>query len=143
MSFAEIRETMTAQEIQDEADSSNVIIPSSQYDTHSSATTITAISSSTEISSKPASISDVSISKGNDSFCITSIIQHKDMLEAREKIQKQEAKGLGLRDRLKKSKKLTAGVLYKNGSARIGATALIDSISFPIIIRFFLVAVVF
>ena len=124
MTFAEIRETMTAQEIQDEADSSNVIIPSSQYDTHSSATTITAISSSTENSSKPASISDVNISKGNASFCITSIIQHKDMLEAREKIQKQQVEGLGLRDRLKKSKKLTAGVLYKNGSARIGATTL-------------------
>ena len=126
MTFAEIRETMTAQEIQDELSSSSVTLPHSSTNNSivSSDTTITTSSSGSENSIQQASIADVNISKGNASFCITSIIQHKDMLEAREKIQKQQGEGLELRDRLKKSKKITAGLLYKNGSARIGATTL-------------------
>ena len=131
MKFSEIRQTMTAEEIRQEQICNDVILPSndcnngdssaaSDNSTHVSSTTTMA---STDISLQ-APINDVNITKGCASFCITSILQHKDMLHAREEIQKNQNQGLELRDRLKKSKKLTAGVLYKNGAARIGATTL-------------------
>ena len=58
----------------------------------------------------------------NSAFCIDAIVQHEDLMSARERIKKEKDNGASVRDKILASKKVTAGHLVKAGTHRIGMT---------------------
>ena len=83
--------------------------------------------SSCESSTSIGRVSDIlsnrtslNFSNGASLFCITSIVNKQQLMKARERIKKDKEDGSEAVSTLKQSKKLTAGICYKNDVVRLG-----------------------
>ena len=76
----------------------------------------------TKFLKKEKQMPKLNFTTGDSAFCIDSLIHHKELLKARDRIKKEQQHGLTLKDRLKTSKRITAGILVKARSHRIGKT---------------------
>ena len=59
---------------------------------------------------------------GNAAFCIDALLQHDQLMTARQRIKKEQENGKSVQDKIAASKRVTAGMLVKSGSHRLGQT---------------------
>ena len=59
---------------------------------------------------------------GNAAHCLDSIVQRNQLHKARQRIKKEKENGKSLLEKISVSKRVTAGILVKAGSHRIGQT---------------------
>ena len=117
-----IRQTMTENEKAMES-TSNYQIPSAVVNSnHIKSKNVPSDSStsSTSCSHISSAQTSLNISSGTSLFCLTSIIKKEQLMQAREKIKMDQKEGNDAVDKLKKSKKLTAGICYKNDVVCLG-----------------------
>ena len=108
----------------------NIIIPKKHYNMDvSTVTTSTGMSTETENddtgnddSKSYNNLPTLNFSSGESAFCLNSIISQEQLQQAREKIREDTQKGKDLKETLKQSKKLSAGVIFKAGTIRLGKT---------------------
>ena len=62
----------------------------------------------------------LNFSNGASSFCIGSILNQEQLMEARQKMNKQQIEGKSVVENLKSAKRVTAGTCYKSGTNRLG-----------------------
>ena len=85
--------------------------------------TSTSMPTDSEISSESHNnLPNLNFSSGESAFCLKSIISQEQLQQAREKIREDMQKGKDLKETLKQSKKLSAGVVFKAGTIRLGKT---------------------
>ena len=135
----EIRATMTANERQIETGSSSIILPNKspavkqqvsatsvpESETLHSTTNNTDTSTITMTSSdttKPAP--SLNFNTGTASFVLDAIVQHEDLQKARERIKREQEDGKSVSEKLKKSTKITAGIIWKCGTNHLGKNIL-------------------
>ena len=91
--------------------------------TSTSMTTETGISENKDNNSNAHSnFPSLNFSSGESAFRLHSTISQEELQQAREKIRVDMQKGKDLKATLKQSKKLSAGVVFKSGSLRLGKT---------------------
>ena len=56
--------------------------------------------------------------------CLDSIVQHNDIMVARERIKENQDEGKLLKEKLKGAKRITSGIVIKSGKHRLGLTVL-------------------
>jgi len=133
LTMPEVRETMTNQEKIDERSSSTIIIHPNNNSNSITSNDSSNITSDTDMSTQATEIECVSdsidenppqlnFSSGQAAFCLTNIVQQKDLFKARENIKKEKDCGKTVREKLEESKRITAGILFKSGSSRLGKT---------------------
>ena len=126
MTFSEIRETMTKKETEEEMTSSDIIVPvtvtvpNKSAHLSSSFTALALESSVTPPNSLKSILSECNVHAGKSLKCIILLLQNKDLLEKREELQENKEKGKSVHERSEKFSKISGGIMYKNGSARIG-----------------------
>ena len=138
----EVRSTMTDKEREYEMSSdSNIILPSlkqspsdlllntafsDSFDTATDNASITNDSStaSTIISSDKSKVPSLNFNTGTASFVLDAIVQQEDLLKARERIKREREDGQSVSEKLKKSAKITAGVMWKCGTNHLGRNLL-------------------
>ena len=59
---------------------------------------------------------ECNVSAGKSSECIVSLLQNKDLLQKREELQQNKEEGKSVREKLERFSKITAGIMYKNGT---------------------------
>ena len=124
LTLPEIRATMTQEEKIAEEASNNIILPPNDFslkdDYDDTDTTITFNSDSTPSRSQQSTQVSLNFSKGTSSFCIGAILNQEQLMEAREKMNKEQMEGKTLVENLKSAKRVTAGICYKSGTNRLG-----------------------
>ena len=82
----------------------------------------------TDVTSGSSSTSNALISlnfsSGISAICLSDIVRHKQLQEARERIQNDKKDDEDVTSKLKAAKKLTAGICWKNGTNRLGKVYL-------------------
>ena len=115
-----IRATMTdAEKIEEQEASCDIHLPSSfneNIERNNETSTNTTDTTLTEDTQQPT----LNFSSGTSLFCLTSIVSKDQLMKARERIKKDQDDGAEAYNKLKSSKKLTAGVCYKNDVVRLG-----------------------
>ena len=142
LTMPEIRSTMTDKEREYEMSSdSNIILPSlkqslsdlllntafsDSFDSATDNASITNDSStaSTIISSDKSKVPSLNFNTGTASFVLDAIVQQEDLLKARERIKREREDGQSVSEKLKKSAKITAGVMWKCGTNHLGRNLL-------------------
>ena len=118
-----IRATMTDRERIKESKCTNFQVPNAFLDNNSIQQNILSCESSTstvsvtDISSHQTSLN---FSSGTSLFCLTSIVNEQQLMQARERIKRDKEEGSDAVSTLNQSKKLTAGVCYKHDVVRLG-----------------------
>ena len=136
----EIRATMTANERQIETSSSSIILPNKspvkQVSTTSAPESETqkyiqcdSTINSTETSTLTMTTSDtkppsLNFNTGTTSFVLDAIVRHEDLQKARERIKKEQDDGKSVSEKLQKSSKITAGIMWKCGTNHVGKNVL-------------------
>ena len=70
----------------------------------------------------PPPLPTLNFEYGNAAYCLDSIVSHDALQKARQRIRKEQEKGESLKHKISVSKRVTAGILVKAGSHRIGQT---------------------
>ena len=100
----------------------NIILPKNHMHT-STILTSTSMPTESEICSESHNnLPNLNFSSGESAFCLKSIISQEQLQQAREKIHEDIQKGKNLKETLKQSKKLSAGVIFKIGTIQLGKT---------------------
>ena len=63
---------------------------------------------------------DLNISEGTGAWCLDTMVRHKDLMTARERIKGDRDAGKSYEDELREMKRITGGKLFKAGQVRIG-----------------------
>ena len=116
-----IRATMTEEERSKESKYTSFRIPSALQNNNQPH--IPSCESSNSIVSVTDTLSaqtSLNFSSGTSLFCLTSIVNKQQLMKARERIKKDQEEGSEAISTLKQSKKLTAGICYKNDVVRLG-----------------------
>ena len=126
-----LRSTMTANEKCDEYQKLNeIVIPStSPYHTNDlttgSLTTVTDQSTndpSSSLNNNPTISNNLNFSYGMSNYCLKAFVSNEQLQQAREEIRKDMDTGKSIKEKLRESTQLSAGILFKAGSSRIGKT---------------------
>ena len=59
---------------------------------------------------------------GMSRTCIDKIVQHSELMKSRERVKREQDDGRSLKLKLESAKRVTAGILFRSGSARLGKT---------------------
>ena len=105
-----------AEKEEDQEASCNIHLPSSFNEIIERNNETSSDTTLTEATQQPT----LNFSSGTSLFCLTSIVSKDQLMKARERIKKDKDDGAEAYDKLKASKKLTAGVCYKNDVVRLG-----------------------
>ena len=65
---------------------------------------------------------DLNFSDGMSNFCLKVFVSNEQLQQAREEIRKDMDSGKSIKQQLKESTQLSAGILLKAGSSRLGKT---------------------
>ena len=133
-----IRSTMTAQEKEqesfphyvappppsDEIAALPAIIPhiSSTSNVPPTSNAIVPYAPSTAIATIPTPVEPLNFGNGKAASVLDSLVQHNDLMEARERMKIRRATGRNLREELMEGKRITAGRCFKAGTCRLGQT---------------------
>ena len=127
LTHPEIRATMTKGEKQSELLPSNdvflpkyLLCPKQQSTELTSNDNGTATTINTLTDNSSANQLSLNFSNGMSAICLTDIVRHEQLQEARERIQNSKRDGEDLIAKLKAAKKLTAGICWKNETNRLG-----------------------
>ena len=118
-----IRQTMTEKEKAMESTSNDYKVPSLVLNNnHIESENVPSDSSTSSTSSTHILSAQTSLnfSSGTSLFCLTSIVKKEQLMQARERIKMDQKEGDDAVEKLKKSKKLTAGICYKNDVVHLG-----------------------
>ena len=88
-------------------------------------TVCTSISTKSEASSSTFSVipaSDLNFSSGQSLTCLKAMLSQDQLHEARQRIREDRSHGMSIKEQLKSNTKLSAGILFKAGSNRLGKT---------------------
>ena len=141
LTIPEIRATMTANERQIEVDSSSIILPNTKvplvkkasFDSVTyksiptqkySITGDSTINTSTSLSTIVTKQESLIFNSGTASFVLDAIVQHEDLQKARERIKQEQEDVKSVSDKLKKSAKITVGIMWKCGTNHLGKNIL-------------------
>ena len=127
-----LRSTMTSKEKSDEYNKQNkIILPNKKASSHheemrtdSITTTQTDPSTESEISSLNNNpiLNYLNFSNGMSNYCLKAYVSNEQLQQAREEIRKDMDSGKSLKEQVKESTRLSAGILFKAGSSRLGKT---------------------
>ena len=122
-----LRSTMTSNEKSDEYQKLNqIILPnkSSYHDKQTTESLTTETDQSDELSSLNNNpiCNDLNFSEGMSSYCLKAFISNEQLQQAREELRKDMDSGKSIKQQLKESTRLSAGILFKAGSSRLGKT---------------------
>ena len=117
----EIRATMTKEEIENEASSNSITLPSSLSQSNPSpnedpSLTITDSSITTVSTFQPS----LNFDTGTSAFCLDAILKQQQLQTARERIKSEKDTGDTMATRLRSAKRVTAGICFNSGTARLG-----------------------
>ena len=116
----EIRATMTEEELQLElAPTSTALVP---YTAAVADTTDDALVTTNNTLATFTPMPTLNFEYGNAAHCLDSIVQHDQLHKARQRIKKEQENGKSLLEKINVSKRVTAGILVKAGSHRLGQT---------------------
>ena len=118
---------MTSNEKSDEYQKLNqIILPnkSSYHDKQTTESLTTETDQSDELSSLNNNpiCNDLNFSEGMSSYCLKAFVSNEQLQQAREELRKDMDSGKSIKQQLKESTRLSAGILFKAGSSRLGKT---------------------
>ena len=108
---------MTQEEKVSEEASNGILLPPEGF---CDDTTISDTTKSDLSQSQQSTQVSLNFSKGTSSFCIGAILNQEQLMEAREKMNKEQTEGKTLVENLKSAKRITAGICYKSGTNSLG-----------------------
>ena len=123
-----MRATMTSKEKTEEYSRSNqIIIPmKKQGTTESDSTTISASSMKSNITNASCNNlpknEELNFSSGMSNYCLKAYLSNEQLQQAREEIRNDMNTGKSIKQQLKESTRLSAGIVFKAGSSRLGKT---------------------
>ena len=133
LTIPEIRATMTANERQIEMDSFSVIlpdkklppteiesVPTEKYSTPACDSTINTATLLSTITEKQS----LNFNTGTASFVLDAIVQHEVLQKARDRIKREQESGKAVSEKLRKSTRITAGIVWKCGTNHLGKNIL-------------------
>ena len=124
LTFPEIRATMTDEERELEAESSSTVSISQELVVYGTPviTSPSQPSMDHKFFKRDTPMPLLNYNTGNAAFCIDSLLQHDQLMTARQRIKKEQENGKSVREKIAASKRVTAGMLVKSGSHRLGQT---------------------
>jgi len=130
----DLRATMTRKEKSTEYNlSNNIIIPKQKQsnstlpsnDSHSSMTSMTGTTSSSSINNHPFLTSqpdELNFNSGQSLTCLKAMLSQDQLHAARERIREDGINGKTIKEQLQANTRLSAGIVFKSGSTRLGKT---------------------
>ena len=126
-----LRSTMTSTEKSNEYNEQNkIIVPKKKVFSHlegmrtDSITTQTDLcteSDKSSLNNNPIS-NDLNFSSGMSNYCLKAYVSNEQLQQAREQMRKDMDSGKSIKEQLKESTRLSAGIVFKAGSSRLGKT---------------------
>ena len=128
----DLRATVTSKERLNQHHN-NIIIPQKNQKMEESSRTCTAATTKSEASSLSnnhpsftstvsANPSDLNFNSGQSLTCLKAMLSQEQLHEARQRIQEDRSHGKSIKEQLKANTRLSAGILFKAGSNRLGKT---------------------
>ena len=69
-------------------------------------------------------IKPLSMSQGTAAFCLQILVAHEGLHQARAQIKRNREEGTTFREKITMARKVSAGIVFKSGSTRLGQTVL-------------------
>jgi len=123
-----LRSTMTLKEKSEEYHKLHkIILPNIKSSHHNTGTgsiasIVTDESTILSPNNNPICNDDLNFSNGMSKYCLKAFISNEQLQQAREEIRNDMDSGKSIKDQLKESTRLSAGILFKAGSSRLGKT---------------------
>ena len=123
---AQIRSTMTNEEKELEAEGSeDVMVPSIALQNIIDVSIETPHYDPAFLLQKDAKdVKLLNMSHGTAAFCLQNLVAHEDLHQARAQIKRNREEGATFREKITMARKVSAGIVFKSGSTRLGQTVL-------------------
>ena len=122
LTLPEVRATMTMTELEEELVSSIVISTQTTTCTTLAVTKPTPTFDPQYLNAPPPPADSLALnySTGTSAFCLDSLVQHSELMKSRERVKNERDNGKTVKEKIQAAKRVTAGVLFKASSCRIG-----------------------